>query len=106
MQEWSEQEIEKLAKERDDAFLYLYTPMCGTCQVAGKMMEVAAAVLPDATVGKANLNYLPALAADWGIESVPCLVVLCSGEPLEKYYAFHSVPYLIEQMKAQMEKRN
>lgn len=99
MKEWTKEEMEAFLKEKQTGFLYFYTPMCGTCQVAGKMLAVIEQLLPGISGGKADLNYLPAMAERFEIESVPCLIVLNEGEIQEKIYAFQSVPYLYEKLK-------
>lgn len=99
MNEWTKSQWEeRIANEARTAF-YLYTPLCGTCAVASKMMEVVEQLLPNLPIGKANLNYTEQLAYDLQIESVPCLVVTRNGEITEKIYAFQSVPYLYEILK-------
>ncbi|WP_077619264.1 thioredoxin family protein [Bacillus sinesaloumensis] len=95
MKEWNEKEIDSQLISLDEFWLYLYTPMCGTCQVASKMITVVDELLPDVTIGKSDLNYLPQKAIDWQIESVPCLMHVKKGHVVKKYYAFHSVPYLL-----------
>lgn len=100
MQEWSRLDIEEAVNGHKSALLYLYTPMCGTCQVAGKMLAVAAELLPDKEMGKADLNYMPEIAEQWGIKSVPCLIIFKKGKVQEKLYAFRSVPYLLEKIKS------
>lgn len=99
MQEWSMEEVEVFLDTKETGYLYLYTPMCGTCQIAGKMMEVVEQLIPETTAGKANLNYLPEIASRFRIESVPCLVIVNKGEVEEKIYAFQSVPNLYEKLK-------
>lgn len=99
MEEWTKSEMETFLEEKRTGYLYFYTPMCGTCQVAGKMLTVIDQLLPEIPSGKADLNYLPEMAERFEIESVPCLIVLNKGEPLEKIYAFQSVPYLYEKLK-------
>ena len=96
MKEWNQQEINAQLSNQDEFWLYLYTPMCGTCQVASKMITVVDELLPSVTIGKSDLNYLPQKALEWQIESVPCLMHVKDGTAAKKYYAFHSVPYLLE----------
>ncbi|WP_080844202.1 thioredoxin family protein [Cytobacillus gottheilii] len=98
MLEWTQQEIENALKNDFSGFIYLYTPMCGTCQMAGKMLTVVDELLPESSIRKADLNYMPKLAEQWNVESVPCLVFVQHGDATEKIYAFHSVPYLLEKM--------
>ncbi|WLR55704.1 thioredoxin family protein [Mesobacillus subterraneus] len=99
MEEWTKGEMENFLEEDRTGYLYFYTPMCGTCQVASKMLTVIEQLLPDVPSGKTDLNYLPEMAERFGIESVPCLIVLKNGEVQEKIYAFQSVPYLFEKLK-------
>lgn len=99
MEEWTKEKIETLLEEKQTGYLYFYTPMCGTCQVASKMLTVIEQLLPDVPSGKADLNYLPEMAERFEIESVPCLIILREGEEQEKIYAFQSVPYLFERLK-------
>ncbi|WP_102694191.1 thioredoxin family protein [Rummeliibacillus pycnus] len=99
MQEWTIEQWENTKKAKQLSAFYLYTPMCGTCMVASKMMEVLSQTLPDIPMGKANLNYVEQLAYDYKIESVPCLLIAENGEVREKIYAFQSVSYLFEKFQ-------
>lgn len=99
MEDLTRTEMETFLEEKRTGYLYFYTPMCGTCQVASKMLTVVEQLLPDLPSGKADLNFLPEMAGRFEIESVPCLIVLENGEVQEKIYAFQSVPYLYEKLK-------
>lgn len=98
MQEWSRKEWEDKMQSEEKTAFYLYTPMCGTCQVASRMMEVTEQVVKDVPIGKANLNYMEQLAFDYEIESVPCLLITEKGQVVDKVYAFQSVPNLFEKL--------
>ncbi|GIN62112.1 thioredoxin-like protein YusE [Robertmurraya siralis] len=99
MKDLSAQDILNLMEQEDVFFLYLYTPLCGTCQVAGKMLEIVEKLFPNETWGKCDLNYIPNFALEWEIESVPCLLLFNGSHIMKKVYAFHSVPYLYEIIK-------
>lgn len=98
MQEWTREEWEAKVSSGEKTAFYLYTPMCGTCQVASRMMEVTEQVVKDVPIGKANLNFMEQLAFDYEIESVPCLLITEAGKVVEKVYAFQSVPNLFEKL--------
>ena len=53
--------------------------MCGTCQLAKKMLTVVEMTIEDLKIGMLDLNYAPHFAKEYGIESVPCLLVLKMG---------------------------
>lgn len=99
MEDWSREQWETSVKSGAKTALYLYTPMCGTCAVASKMMGVVEQLLPELPLGKVNLNFMEQLAYDYQIESVPCLLVSDSGKVTEKVYAFQSVPFLYELLR-------
>lgn len=99
MKEWTTAEWETNSQSVNIAAYYLYAPMCGTCQVASKMMNVVEELLPSVKIGQANLNYVENLAVDQHIESVPCLLITENGQVREKIYAFQSVPYLYDRLR-------
>ncbi|AZB44966.1 thioredoxin [Bacillus sp. FJAT-42376] len=78
----------------DRFILYLYTPFCGTCQLAKRMLTVVDETLPSTDLYMANLNYLPGFAEKWEVESVPCLMIFEEGKLQTKQYAFQSVEFL------------
>lgn len=98
MEEWTRDEWEMKKKNAELAAFYLYTPFCGTCQVAGKMLDVVTELTKDIPIGKANLNYMEDVAVDYEVESVPCLLISENGQIREKIYAFQSVPNLYEKL--------
>lgn len=98
VEKWTRDEWEEKKKHADQALFYLYTPFCGTCQVASKMMTVIQEMKQDLPIGQADLNYLEDVAVDYKIESVPCLLIAEEGVLKEKIYTFHSVPHLLEKI--------
>lgn len=99
MNEWNRKEWETISRDAELSAYYLYTPMCGTCQVASKMLSIVEELVIDTPIGQANLNFENTLANDFQIESVPCLLICEKGIIREKIYAFHSVPYLYEKLR-------
>ena len=99
MKEWTDKDFYQALKKKNKGAFYLYTPMCGTCQLASKMLDVVEKLFQNLEIGKANLNYFPQLAIEYQIESVPCLLIFENGNVIDKIYAFHSVTYLYEKLK-------
>jgi thioredoxin-like negative regulator of GroEL len=98
MNEWSRTELTSFIDHHSTGMVYFYTPLCGTCQVASRMLEITEQVI-EIPSGKMNLNFHPDLAKNFAIESVPCLLFIKNGLIVETIYAFHSVPYLLEKIK-------
>ena len=99
MQEWTETKVNLTLDQGSTFCLYVYTPMCGTCQVASKILTVSLELVPQLLVGKMNINFFPDMARQYEIESVPCLLIFEQGKLLNKIYAFQSVPYIYSLLK-------
>lgn len=88
---------EKLRNElikRKRTAVYFYSPFCGTCKLAGRMLDIVEEMLEQLPLIRCNLNELPGLARKWEIESIPCLVFCEDGEPVGKQYRMGSVDEL------------
>lgn len=100
MKELEKTELEGLVRFNQRVTpLYLYTPLCGTCKVTTRMLEVVEAALPNLELYKVNLNYASEWAREWQIESVPCLVFLEGRTVQKKVYAFKTVHDVYELLK-------
>ncbi|WP_273369092.1 thioredoxin family protein [Alicyclobacillus herbarius] len=88
-----------LGSAGEGVVLFLHTPLCGTCQLARKMVNIACEALPNKpTVYGCNLNLIPHLAQAWQVTSVPCLLFWSHGKPEDRVYAFHSVMWVVENL--------
>lgn len=79
--------------------IYAYTPLCGTCQLSNRMLEIVLEMEQVQNIRKMNVNYFSSQGMRWEIESVPCLLFLHNGVVEEKVYAFQSVPYLLDKIR-------
>jgi thioredoxin-like negative regulator of GroEL len=81
-------------------FIYFETPLCGTCKMGKRMLEIAVQSLEtdkrEFFIYECNINEFPALARTYGITSVPCLTVLRRGVSVKQVYAMHSAAHLYE----------
>jgi thioredoxin-like negative regulator of GroEL len=102
IEELNRGEAEKLlAESRNDQrwAVFLYTPLCGTCKAASRMLEVVLAIEPGLPLAQANINSVPELAQGWKVTSVPCIVISEPFAPLKKVYAMHSVEALLDHLR-------
>jgi thiol-disulfide isomerase/thioredoxin len=76
-----------------------FTPFCGTCNLAERMLEIVEATGVSVNLFKLNINYAPKLRDAWKISSVPFLVLLEEGQPSRFEYAVQSVGYLYDLLK-------
>ena len=64
--------------------LDFWAPWCGPCRMVVPMVEEIAEERPDIKVAKINIDENPELASQFGIMSIPTLMVMENGQILKK----------------------
>lgn len=59
--------------------LDFWASWCGPCRMVSPIIEEIAAERPDIKVGKINIDEQPELASQFGIMSIPTLMVIKNG---------------------------
>lgn len=60
--------------------LDFWASWCGPCRMVGPLVEEIAGERADIKVGKVNVDEQPELAAQFGVMSIPTLVVMRDGK--------------------------
>ena len=60
--------------------LDFWAPWCGPCRMVSPIIDEIAAERSDIKVGKINVDEQPELAAQFGVMSIPTLVVMKNGK--------------------------
>lgn len=75
----------ELVKESDKTVLLdFWASWCGPCQMISPIVEEVAQEREDITVGKINVDEQMELAQEFGISSIPTLVVIKNSEVINK----------------------
>ena len=64
--------------------LDFWAPWCSPCRMVVPMVEEIAEERPDILVGKINVDEQPELASQFGVMSIPTLVVMEGGQILNQ----------------------
>lgn len=64
--------------------LDFWAPWCGPCRMVGPIVEEIARERTDIKVGKVNVDEQPELAGQFGVMSIPTLVVMKNGQIANK----------------------
>ena len=74
------QNFDSIKNQEKPVLLDFYADWCGPCRMVGPIVEQIADERDDIVVGKINVDENPELAAQFGVMSIPTLVVLKNGE--------------------------
>lgn len=103
MKDMNQAELLELLGERGEPLIvFLYTPLCGTCKAARRMLEVAEHLLPPGLlIAEGNVNMLPGLVNKYRISSVPALMVIPAdrGSEPQIFYSMGSVERVLEYIR-------
>ncbi len=64
--------------------LDFWASWCGPCRMVSPVIDEIAAETPSVKVGKINVDEQPALAAQFGVMSIPTLLVMRDGKQVNK----------------------
>ncbi len=76
----TEQNYNEITATDRPVLLDFFATWCGPCRMIAPFIEEIAAEHPEYTVAKIDVDEAPTLAARFGIESIPTLVVLKNGQ--------------------------
>lgn len=69
--------------------LDFWASWCGPCRMVSPIIDEIADEYPQYKVGKINVDEQPELASQFGIVSIPTLVVMKNGEVTDKLVGAH-----------------
>lgn len=87
--EVNEEQFRQYVEHHSHVAVFFHTPFCANCSYARMMLESVMKRLPmEATIISGDLNRMPSLAEPLQIMTVPLLLLLKKGEPVEQFVAF------------------
>lgn len=78
-----------------------WAPWCGPCKMQGPILDkVAEKIGGAAVIAKVNVDEAAPLAAEFGVRSIPTLILFKDGEKVQDFIGVQQEPVLVEALTA------
>ena len=92
--------FDKVRNNSGISLLDFYADWCGPCRMVLPLVDEIASERDDILVGKINVNDNPELAREFGVISIPTLVVMQDGKILKKVSGARNKDQILELVPA------
>ena len=77
-----------------------WAPWCGPCRMQGPILEQVVGKVPGAKIAKLNVDEAGSVAAQFGIMSIPTLLIFKEGQPVKQFVGVQQAATLVAALQA------
>lgn len=96
---FNKDDLENVKNSGKIILLDFYADWCGPCRMLSPVVDEVAEENPDFVVGKINVDKEPELSEEFGVSSIPMLVVMKDGKILNKSVGAKSKQQILEMIE-------
>ena len=94
----TKENFEEIKAKSSVVMLDFYADWCGPCRMVGPIVHEIADERGDVTVGKINVDNDPELAQEFGVMSIPTIVILKNGVEASRAVGVRSKQQLLDML--------
>ena len=79
-----------------------FATWCGPCQMLAPVLEKISNSRANFDIAKIDIDQLPDLAVEYGVEVVPTMVIFKNGKVMNKFEGFKSESEIVEEVSKYM----
>lgn len=102
MRNYNTKEFKELLEKEGLVLVDFYATWCGPCKMMAPVLEELAEELKDdVTIAKIDVDEESDLASEYRISSIPTLVLLKNGKPVDSAIGYRPASFLAEMINKQ-----
>lgn len=93
--------FDEIKSQEKPVIIDFWAPWCGPCRMQGPILDQVSDKIGDrAIVSKVNVDEEPALAAPFGVQAIPTLVIMKAGKVVQRYVGVQQADTLVKAVEA------
>ena len=95
----NEESFAKIKASGKKALIDFYADWCGPCKMLAPILHEISEENPDLIIAKINVDDSTSLAIQYGIQSIPTMLVMENGEIVNKAVGLRSKEQILDMLK-------